>query len=86
MPTDSYGEHYPFYFIKDHLGNIRETFINYAPNANWLIQRMQYYPSGLMWDVSSGAIEHPYRNNGKEFIEAHGLNEYDSQARWYIHR
>lgn len=83
MPTDSYGEHYPFYFIKDHLGNIRETFINYAPNANWLIQRMQYYPSGLMWDVSSGAIEHPYRNNGKGFIEAHGLNEYDSQARMY---
>lgn len=27
--------------------------------------------------------EQPYLYNGKEFIEAHGLNEYDSQVRMY---
>ncbi|MBR4263318.1 MAG: hypothetical protein IKQ48_01940 [Paludibacteraceae bacterium] len=32
---------------------------------------------------STGRDEQPYLYNGKEFIEAHGLNEYDSQARMY---
>ena len=54
----SYEEHYPFYFIKDHLGNIRETYINPAPNTKYLIQRMQYYPSGIPWKTSTGANEH----------------------------
>ena len=83
MPTDSYEEHYPFYFIKDHLGNIRETYINPAPNTKYLIQRMQYYPSGIPWKTSSGAIEHPYRYNGKELVQMHSQDEYDSHARWY---
>ncbi len=79
----SYEEHYPFYFIKDHLGNIRETYIKPAPNTKHLIQRMQYYPSGIPWKTSSGAIEHPYRYNGKELVQMHGQDEYDSKARWY---
>ena len=79
----SYEEHYPFYFIKDHLGNIRETYINPAPNTKYLIQRMQYYPSGIPWKTSTGAIEHPYRYNGKELVQMHGQDEYDSKARWY---
>ena len=79
----SYEEHYPFYFIKDHLGNIRETFINPYSNEKYLIQRMQYYPSGLPWKISMGAGEHPYRYNGKELVQMHGQDEYDSHARWY---
>ena len=79
----SYEEHYPFYFIKDHLGNIRETYINPAPNTKYLIQRMQYYPSGIPWKTSTGAIEHPYRYNGKELVQMHSQDEYDSHARWY---
>ena len=79
----SYEEHYPFYFIKDHLGNIRETYINPAPNTKYLIQRMQYYPSGIPWKTSTGANEHPYRYSGKELVQMHGQDEYDSHARWY---
>ena len=79
----SYEEHYPFYFIKDHLGNIRETYINPAPNTKYLIQRMQYYPSGIPWKTSTGATEHPYRYSGKELVQMHGQDEYDSHARWY---
>ncbi len=35
------------------------------------------YTENFGWDVQ------PYLYNGKEFVEVHGLNEYDSQARWY---
>lgn len=76
-------EHYPFYYIKDHLGNIRETYVTPSPGYKDCVQRMQYYPSGLPWNENSGAIEHPYRYNGKELVEMHGLDEYDSEARWY---
>ena len=77
------NEHYHFYYIKDLLGNIRETYK--IPNAGTkeCVQRMQYYPSGLPWVESAGASEHPYKYNSKEFVEMHGLDEYDSKARWY---
>jgi hypothetical protein len=44
---------------------------------------MQYYPSGLPWAESAGASGQPWKYNGKEFVELHGLDEYDSEARWY---
>ncbi len=76
--TDAY-----FYYVKDHLGNIRETYVYPWANYKECVQRMQYYPSGLPWNENFGAMEHPYRYNGKEFVEMHGLDEYDSEARWY---
>ncbi|VBB45384.1 hypothetical protein TRIP_D300213 [uncultured Paludibacter sp.] len=49
------------------------------------IQRTQYYPSGLPWKSNTGDVpeEQNKKYNGKEFVEAHGLDEYDSEARWY---
>ena len=49
------------------------------------MQRTQYYPSGLPWKSNSGDNpgEQPYKYGGKEFVEMHGLDEYDSEARWY---
>ena len=44
---------------------------------------MQYYPSEVPWNQQSGASEHPFRYNGKEFVEQFTLDEYDSKARWY---
>ena len=76
-------EHYSFYYIKDHLGNIHETYVYPWSNYKECIQRMQYYPSGLPWDTNYGASEQPFKYNSKEFVEMHGLDEYDSQARWY---
>lgn len=77
------AEHYHHYYIKDLLGNVRETYK--IPNAGTkeCVQRMQYYPSGLPWAASAGASEQPWKYNSKEFVEMHGLDEYDSKARWY---
>ena len=76
-------EHYHFYYIKDLLGNIRETYIHPEAGYKECVQRMQYYPSGLPWVETVGTSEQPYKYNSKEFIEMHGLDEYDSKARWY---
>jgi RHS repeat-associated protein len=80
-----------YYFRKDHLGNNREvwqapyTFSNGTTSTATTIQRTQYYPSGLPWASNSG--DYPWvqdkKYNGKEFVEMHGLDEYDSEARWY---
>ena len=77
------NEHYHFYYIKDLLGNIRETYVNPEAGYKECIQRMQYYPSGLPWLEAYSPSEQPYKYNGKEFVEMHGLDEYDSKARWY---
>ena len=72
----------PYYFRKDHLGNNREVWC--AAN-NTTVQRTQYYPSGLPWASNTG--DNPglqeKKYNGKEFVEMHGYDEYDSQARMY---
>ena len=51
--------------------------------AGFTSQRTQYYPSGLPWAEGEGQEVQNKKNNGKEFIEAHGLDEYDTQARMY---
>ena len=76
-------EHYHFYYIKDLLGNIRETYVHPEAGYKECIQRMQYYPSGLPWLEAYSPSEQPWKYNGKEFVEMHGLDEYDSKARWY---
>lgn len=47
-----------------------------VPLLNYTALGVQY-TENFGWDVQ------PYLYNGKEFVEVHGLNEYDSQARWY---
>jgi RHS repeat-associated protein len=37
----------------------------------------------LPWAEAAGSSEQPWKYNGKEFVEMHGLDEYDSKARWY---
>ena len=68
------------YHIKDLLGNIRETYVHPEPGYKECIQRMQYYPSGLPWGEAMYPSEQPWKYNGKEFVEMHGLDEYDSKA------
>ena len=77
------NEHYHFYYIKDLLGNIRETYVHPEAGYKECVQRMQYYPSGLPWEVVYNPSEQPWKYNGKEFVEMHGLDEYDNKARWY---
>ena len=40
-----------FYYIKDLLGNVRETYVHPEAGHKECIQRMQYYPSGFPWDI-----------------------------------
>ena len=80
----SNGEHYPLYYVRDYQGTIRETYIIPEGVSAQVLQRLQYYPSGLRWKENIGLQEdQPYRYNGKEWVDAFGLDEYDSQARWY---
>ena len=71
------------YYIKDYLGNVRETYMETVYPTFQRVQHMQYYPSGLPWNDNYQASQQPYKYGGKEFVEMHGLDEYDSQARWY---
>jgi RHS repeat-associated protein len=87
--TTSNGPIY-YYYRRDHLGNNREVWrASYTwgstTHAAATVQRTQYYPSGLPWKYNSGDNpgSQPYKYNGKEFVEMHGLDEYDSEARWY---
>lgn len=67
-------------YYLDHLGNnvaVRNMM------SDSIVQRTVYYASGLPMAVSSGVDKQPYKYNGKEFVEMHGLDEYDSKARWY---
>lgn len=60
------------------------NFTNSAEeNYKECVQRMQYYPSGLPWAEAMVPAEQLWKYNSKEFVEIHGLDEYDSKARWY---
>jgi RHS repeat-associated protein len=73
------------------LGNIREVWrAGYTTSggtyvAASTVQRTQYYPTGLPWASNSGdnPSTQTKKYNGKEFLEMHGLDEYDSEARMY---
>jgi RHS repeat-associated protein len=69
---------YYFYF-RDRLGNNRAVTNQHSA----LMQSTEYYPFGM--SVASGIAEgqQPYKYGGKELDLMHGLNLYDSQARWY---
>ena len=79
-PIGYYSDSTYYHYIKDHLGNICAV-VHSATDT--IVQSTKYYASGVPMAESTGRDQQPYLYNGKEFIEAHGLNEYDSQARMY---
>ena len=54
-----------------------------AENLGEDIPPSLYMAMGVQYTENFGRDKQPYLYNGKELIEAHGLNEYDSQARMY---
>ena len=80
--VDQYDNYH--YYRRDHLGNVREVWKATDAGAQ-TVQRTRYYPSGLPWEYQAGdsASLQPYKYGGKEFVETHGLDMYDSHARWY---
>ena len=75
-----YSDSTYYHYIKDHLGNVCAV-INSV--ADTLVQSTLYYASGVPMAFSTGRDKQPYLYNGKEFIEAHGLNTYDYGFRGY---
>ena len=69
-----------YYYHQDHLGNICAVW---DATHDSIVQQTLYYASGLPVSVSTGQDVQPYKYNGKEYVEMHGLDEYDSKARWY---
>ena len=72
----------PYYYNKDHLGNIREVV-----NIGGTVQQVtNYYPFGAPYadpNAVMGATVQPYKYNGKELDRMHGLDTYDYGARQY---
>ena len=75
-----YADSTYYHYIKDHLGNICAV-VHSA--ADTLVQNTMYYASGVPMSQSYGRDRQPYLYNGKEFVEAHGLNTYDYGYRGY---
>ena len=61
-----------------HLDNNREV----VEAKGRILQRTNFYAFGLTSEESSSSIQ-PYKYNGKEFDNMHGLNTYDYGARQY---
>jgi RHS repeat-associated protein len=81
-PEGYFADNNYHYYRRDHLGNNREVW---NATANATVQKTQYYSSGLPWatNIGDNAGLQPYKYNGKEFIEMHGLDEYYSNFRNY---
>ena len=67
---------------RDHLGSIREVW---AGNTQKTIQRTWYYPSGLPIEKGYNPDYQQRKYNGKEWIEAHGLDVTDLGNRGLYH-
>ena len=71
----------PYYYNKDHLGNIREVV-----NMDGTVEQVtNYYPFGLPYSdgTSTNTAMQPLKYNGKELDITHGWNTYDYGARLY---
>ncbi|MBF0762525.1 RHS repeat-associated core domain-containing protein [Dysgonomonas mossii] len=69
------------YYMTDHLGNNRVVV-----NASGTVtQRSHYYPFGTAFaeNTVDEQKQQPYKYNGKELDQMHGLNLYDYSARYY---
>ncbi|MFT4223742.1 RHS repeat domain-containing protein [Dysgonomonas sp.] len=69
------------YYLTDHLGNNR-VVVNVSGTP---IQKNHYYPFGMAFaeGTTTEQGKQPYKYNGKELDQMHGLNLYDYSARYY---
>ena len=65
------------YYIKDYQGNVRSV----VRQDGAVVESNEYYPYGGLF--SATASVQPYKYSSKELDRTHGLDLYDSEARWY---
>ncbi len=84
LPDGSGGFEYE-YFLKDHLGNTRISFIEDASGNASIQGEDHYYPFGMTFAGMSVSVgtENKYKYNGKELQDDMGLDWYDYGARMY---
>ncbi len=70
------GNLVPYYFHKDHLGNVVSVVDQHAN----IMEHTLYYPFGTLIAENSASFQ-PYKYNAKELERMHGLNWYDYHAR-----
>ncbi|MCD8177595.1 MAG: RHS repeat-associated core domain-containing protein [Tannerellaceae bacterium] len=68
-----------YFFLTDHQGNNRIV----ADQNGTVVQKNHYYPFGVTFAESTADDKQPYKYNGKELNNSHGLNLYDYHARQY---
>lgn len=70
-----------YFYVTDHLGNNRVV----ANQGGASVQRTHYYPFGMAFATGTTQEQgkQPYKYNGKELDQMHGLNLYDYSARYY---
>ena len=69
-----------YYFHKDHLGNVCAVW---NATTDEVVQRTNYYPSGMPMAQSTGQSVQPLKYNAHEYIETHGYDTYDYGFRGY---
>jgi len=70
------------FYIKDHLGNNRVTI---KETGKTVVQRVDYYPSGLPFPGGLNPDEQQFKHNSCEFDPMHGLNFTDHRNRYLDH-
>ena len=71
-------------FDRDHLGSVRQVIEAEGTDQGTIVQKMNYYPSGLQFcNNTTDSDVQPRRYNGKELDKMHGLCTYDYGARQY---
>ena len=67
------------YYLTDHIGNNRLV----VDESGAVVQKNHYYPFGMPFADGLSPEAQPYKYNGKELDQMHGLNQYDYSARYY---
>ena len=65
------------YYIKDYQGNTRSV----VRHDGAVVESNDYYPYGTPFTTANSV--QPYKYGAKELDRYHGLDLYDSEARWY---
>ena len=77
LPTGYIEDDVVHYYVKDYQGNVRSV----VREDGAVVESNEYYPYGGLFSATPSV--QPYKYGAKELDRTHGLDWYDSQARFY---